>query len=859
MKKLCLIFLMELAGVISYAQTYPTINQGRPRIYSDAARFEWLRQAILVPGDAQTTYNTFEYRYNNWWINDPQLYLTGSDSTKWTWNWGSGYAKDEAVFTIFMYKLNLDSLSLKRCRFLAQTIIDTLNAADYDAMAFYEEEDFVRKFSDVGSLLMDWCYDDLPETMLHDLVRAQYAMNREFMNTFVLSASGNSYVSSHNAWNCVFTNQNALALYDAAGLSEAQKDTVRQWYETVYDKWINGFLPCYGYYRDDDGGWNWGAAYAMWSLVDQFQFFDNMLIGTDKNFYTDLPWVQNSINQYWYFIQPDEWCAPLGDGITFIAGDRVIYRHAALFNDPRSIWLAQKYSQPKYYYSTPYVFQKLLYKDFTLPAIIRPDLPLDWWSDKVGLSVSRTSWDSSAVMTTFFNSPSKRAAHEHRDNNSFTIFKNKPLLIDAGTYDSYASSHYINYFQRTIAHNSICVYDSTEVYSNFGQPASNDGGQVESIALQNYNDIFLPKNQRGDWIQYGTGPGYQYNIADAQLSYDTAKLDFFRRRFLFLKPDQVLVLDHLHLKNLLTEHRDAKWVAHFVRQPVMDGNKVADPVPGHIETFDGGDYSARNGNGSIAIRTLLPSISTATRIGGSGYEYWVDGTNYPPLAQPDTVHGTPGNWRIEVRPAVLSDTLVFLHSISIGDTMQVAEPGGTACTSAYSVGADWNDVLYFFAARGDVDVVYHMFDSIPGDRIISLFAADMQIGSYVIMVDGLSASNASTDTNGILQTSLLFPEGYHTVEILQMPNHVSGEDLISEAMTIYPNPVSTEATLMTTRDLHNATLEVINALGNTRMTMNHLYGSEQAVNFGHLESGVYFIRITQDKVVMAIAKMIISD
>lgn len=127
------------------------------------------------------------------------------------------------MFTIFMYKLNLDSLSLKRCRFLAQTIIDTLNAADYDAMAFYEEEDFVRKFSDVGSLLMDWCYDDLPETMLHDLVRAQYAMNREFMNTFVLSASGNSYVSSHNAWNCVFTNQNALALYDAAGLSEAQK------------------------------------------------------------------------------------------------------------------------------------------------------------------------------------------------------------------------------------------------------------------------------------------------------------------------------------------------------------------------------------------------------------------------------------------------------------------------------------------------------------------------------------------------------------------------------------------------------------------------------------------------------------
>ena len=184
----------------------------------------------------------------------------------------------------------------------------------------------------------------------------------------------------------------------------------------------------------------------------------------------------------------------------------------------------------------------------------------------------------------FFNSPSKRAAHEHRDNNSFTIFNDKPLLIDAGSYDTYGGTHYLNYYQRTIAHNSICVFDSAEVYTNFGQPASNDGGQIESFALQNYNDIFLPQNRRGNWIKYDAGVNYQFNIADAQLSYDSAKLDFFRRRFLFVKPYKVIVLDHIHLKNTGTHQRDAKWVAHFMNQHLVCGNVLNSEVTGHIET-----------------------------------------------------------------------------------------------------------------------------------------------------------------------------------------------------------------------------------------------------------------------------------
>ena len=326
-------------------------------------------------------------------------------------------------------------------------------------MEWYAKETFLRGLSDAGGTTLDWCYLSLPADKRQRLAQSLFKLDKEFMATYILSGSGTSYVSSHNALNCVQTMQDAIVLYNADGLNQAKNDSVMNWFQVIYDKWNNGFFPCYGYYRNTSGGWNWGAAYAMWSLTDQFKLFDNMLFGTTKNYYTDLPWVLNSINQYWYFIQPNLYCIHLGDGITNLWADNVVYRHASVYQDPRSRWLAQTYSQPQFMTWTYPVFVKLLDKDFTLPAVAKPDPPHFWLSDKVGLAVARTSWDSAGTMVWFFNSWSKKASHEHRDNNSFAVYKNGPLLIDAGYYDSYGSSHFINYYTRTIAHNNICILE----------------------------------------------------------------------------------------------------------------------------------------------------------------------------------------------------------------------------------------------------------------------------------------------------------------------------------------------------------------------------------------------------------------
>lgn len=837
------------------ALAQPAINANRPRIYADAARFTQLQQCIALPGDCQNTWNDFMTAYNGWWINDPQLYLLGTDSTLWTWDWGSQWAKDEAVFTVFIYRMTGDPLALKRCRFIAQKVIDTVATADFANMEWYAKEDLLRRLSDAADVLLDWTHDDLPATLRQQLAQAMFERTRQFMHTFIYAPAGNSYVSSHNAWNNVFCNQDALTLYGADGLTQEQNDTVWQWYTDVLDKWDNGFMPCYAHYRDDDGGWNWGAAYSMWSLVDQFQLFENMRIATGYDYYTQQPWVLNSINQYWYFIGPDGKTIHLGDGLARLRGDRVVHLHARVFSDPRSQWLSQELAVPSATPNTIDKFDKLLYRDFNATSVTHPQPPLHWYSDKVGLSVARSSWDTDATMVTFFNSPSKRAAHEHRDNNSFTIFRHAPLVIDAGHYDSYNTAHYRDYYSRTVAHNSICVYDSTESYTAFGQAASNDGGQLESVALQNYNDIFLPQNQRGQWVKYASGPGYQYTIADAELSYDTTKVKKFRRRTLFLPPNRYIVLDHVLLNGVGLAQRDAYWTAHFQNMPTVSGTLTGSEAPGHIETFNGTDVVATNGAGKVAMRTLLPQDASITRIGGDGYEYWTDGQNRPTTTTtPDTNTYTPGSWRVEVRPPQENETLIFLHTFTIGDTGAVVDAGGTVYLNDQSIGVDWNDTLFIFANSSDEFkwcFNNHYFDSIPGGRALTLAILDYTNSEFPWEWVGIwfDAFNQWTgtwniqdfvDTAAVVYYTAQLPNGYHYLEIgcLEAIDELSG----SVQLTFVPNPTTGLFSAQMPHNMPGGTATVTDAMGREVLRQS-FSGQRLQVDLTGRPSGIYLIRV----------------
>jgi hypothetical protein len=219
----------------------------------------------------------------------------------------------------------------------------------------------------------------------------------------------------------------------------------------------------------------------------------------------------------------------------------------------------------------------------------------------------------------------------------------------------------------------------------------------------------------------------------------------------------------------------------------------------------------------------------------------VDGINYPPLFTPDTTFYTPGRWRIEVKPTPITDTLVYLHTIAIGDSSNVPVAGGIALQNNFSAGTDWNDTLYFFSADADAGKFYHIFTNVNGNRTVGIFATDLFVGSYLVKMDGIVMATVSTDTNGIIQSSLTMTSGNHTIEI--DPNTTSITEINKDnPLQVYPNPAHTELNIELYSNLQKCDIEIYNSTGQLMMKKTN----KKKINISLLTAGVYVVKVKLD-------------
>lgn len=832
---------------------YPKIKDTRPRMLADISRLEWLKANKETNLECRSTYSDIKEAYYGWWVNDSVLFVDGTDSSKWRWDWSNFYASQQVMLSLIIYKLDSSAIESKRLKFVAKHYIQYLDTLDFDKLEYYDEENILRQMTDAGDLMLDWCYNDFDDALKAALANTIFKVANRFMHRFIYSTAGNSYVSSHNTYNTVLCHQNALILYKCPELSSEQRDTVNFWYMALMDKFTNGFFPCWEYYRNETGLWNWGSAYSFWGYLDQFQFFENMKIATGKNYYYDLNWIKNSINQYLYFICPDDMCIHLGDGQTQLVADRVIYLHSKYFDDERSNFLVNKYSSSKYMTSTFQRFMKFLYKDFRKKYVdTLPNLNKYIHSNTVGLSVCRNSWNEltkndsesyqSNEMITFFNSPSKRAAHEHRDNNNFTVFYKKPLIIESGYYDSYGSEHFNNYYTRSIAHNTICVFDSLEKFYNFGSAVSNDGGQIESIPLMNYDDISKPQNQRGKWLNFCADDSLCYNVADAALSYDSNKVKLFVRKLLYHNPHKIVILDNLILKDTKTKQRDVSWLIHSVNKPIIDASDVNIIVDNHIEKYFTNSFIIENGNANALIYNISPKNSYVQIIGGSGYEFWVNGKNYPPNAMPTNPKLTTGNWRAEVKPQTVQDTMMFLNIISLNDAPQTLDLSKIqSVENSISTGLLWGENFYIFSSGGKTNVDYHYVDNLKEILVDQVIVQDLSPGNYEMYING---KRLSTEINALPNKCVSYKLSENTaiskIEIKLKRDNIDYK--VNAAFYVRIVPVSNEVIILTEENINKYYIKIFDNLGKLRGK----YENTSSINVSFLESGIYFIEIHYD-------------
>jgi hypothetical protein len=370
---------------------------------------------------------------------------------------------------------------------------------------------------------------------------------------------------------------------------------------------------------------------------------------------------------------------------------------ACKYDNPYAKWLLNRY-RPAGADAT--AWQEVLYRQFDAGAGTPPDaLPLSRNFPNAGSVIMRDSWDPDRdTQVVFKSAPFFSNNHHHRDQNSFVIYYKAPLAIDSGGYNlcgAYGSRHWYNYYIRSVAHNTILVYDPKEDFgeSRWGKN-SNDGGQAMwpfGAETGKLEDILPGGRCALDGLgRFEERPEYTYTLGDATKAYSPGKVRTCQRQLVYLRNHSyghpvIVVYDKVVSKDPAFKKT---YLLHSIGEPNVSGKTF------WTEGSDGLDPGNR---ARLYDEVILPADATLSAVGGvkNGQEFYVadDGTGQPHNYSEEFAKAYPreaalepserergdmrelGGWRVEVSPAGQRLDDRFLNVLSVtdgGDQYQAA-------------------------------------------------------------------------------------------------------------------------------------------------------------------------------------------
>lgn len=412
-------------------------------------------------------------------------------------------------------------------------------------------------------------------------------------------------------------------------------------------------------------------------------------------------------------------------------------------------YLAYEYKRKPRLESHCYIFD-ILWRDFDLKAKAPNDLPLSRYSGSpFGWMIARTSWDANAVIAEMKVNEQFVGNHQHLDGGSFQLYYKGPLAIDAGAYNGssggYNSPHNKSFFKRTIAHNSLLVYNPDEKFAswNYGgegktEFADNDGGQRMPgdrwETCRSFENLLSKEYTTGKTLAHGFGPDahkpdYTYLKGDITQAY-TGKVKEAKRSFVFLNlhsadvPAAFIVFD-----KVVSSNPDFKkfWLLHSIEEPSIDGTQFT------IRRTKNGD------TGMLRNQVLLPEAKDLRieKVGGKGKEFWVFGTNYANdalPARPDAANER-GEWRVEVSPLAPSVENYFLNVMQVADNTCKQMNDAKRIDAAKVVGVQIADRVVTFSKNSEP--LSGKFDmKVSGSNTLKFVLTDLAPGTWQIKKEG---------------------------------------------------------------------------------------------------------------------------
>jgi hypothetical protein len=327
------------------------------------------------------------------------------------------------------------------------------------------------------------------------------------------------------------------------------------------------------------------------------------------------------------------------------------------------------------------------------------------------LVVIREGWDESGVMLTFL-AGDHFVDHQHFDKGAFTIYHRGALAIDSGAYDRMYGPHHSQYATRTVAHNAPLVFDPEQPVPPDFQP---DGGQRVLRGFQHHArwDAFLEHRESehldaadlvraeaawaprlepaaaahvGQADSSAAAPFARYAVAQAELAgaygpavrrlrrtlayWPAAGIVLVDDDFTTAKPLDVAFQLHTQAPILaLGSVGVASTVAVAAAATAAPGDTQLGAIDSWVATCsDSLDLGSREilYDGRLFLRTIAPREHRARRIGGKGFQWWVNGADRRP-ANNEKPPRESGAWRIEVHPAAPAARQHLTHAFLIAD------------------------------------------------------------------------------------------------------------------------------------------------------------------------------------------------
>ena len=320
-----------------------------------------------------------------------------------------------------------------------------------------------------------------------------------------------------------------------------------------------------------------------------------------------------------------------------------------------------------------------------------------------------------------FNSGPYLAKHDHLDQNHFVIYHKGYLATESGAdYTDTESPQYLNYYRRTIAHNSMLVYKTGEKFfwAENLWPAANDGGQ-RMDSSRYWNTVRSREDFDRTRDLWDTGrmeatdyqPGvYHYARGNASRAYQPSKMAYFTREVAYTPDNNVLVV----FDRVRTTDPSYKkvWLLHGVKEPIVSSTNGQDVGHGGTAYANATVFTYEDGQGRLRVHSLLPRSHEVVKRGGPGWEFWTPGDEFggtwgsgknwpldPPEGGPlptdpylrkmwktfwgedfekllpsNTRAVVPAAWRVEVTPSKPAKEDLFLHVLEIGDRGDTRKP-----------------------------------------------------------------------------------------------------------------------------------------------------------------------------------------